>query len=95
MKWRLLCGSLCGILRRVLPNSNAKYLKGYSMKFGNVNNKVWDSVWDSVRGSVGDSVVDSISGPVWDFVEDSISGPVWDFVQFKSQISQRMQDEIR
>ena len=44
----------------------------------------WDSVWDSVRGSVWGSVWDSVGGSVWDSVWDSVrgsvGGSVWDSV---------------
>ena len=41
----------------------------------------WDSVWDSVRGSVRASVWDSVGASVWDSVWNSVWGSVWDSVR--------------
>ena len=42
--------------------------------------KKWDSVWASVRDSVGVSVRGAIWGSIWDSVGASVRGSVWDSV---------------
>ncbi len=49
--------------------------------WGSVRGSVWDSVWGSVWDSVRDSVRDSVWGSVWGSVRDSVRDSVWDSVR--------------
>jgi hypothetical protein len=49
-------------------------------KWDSVGDSVWGSVRGSVRDSVGDSVRDSVGNSVWDSVGDSVGNSVWDSV---------------
>ena len=73
------------IQRGDITDKELELLKQWDSVMDSVTGSVWGSVWDSVTdsvwGSVRGSVLDSVTDSVWGSVLDSVTDSVWDSVR--------------